>query len=169
MTIDCRDCLTTRDHAVLESILRRGVLDRPYARALRRKLANAQVVFTDDVDPDVATLNSRVAYSVEGRDDERVLSYGVSAGMPGAVLPVLSHRGLALLGVRKGGERIVQRLDGGEEKIQLHKVLYQPEAARRQRRKEGAAADRLPALLPHPRDPGPHQRLADDDPGPTAA
>src|SRR5690606_34061925 len=95
--------LTTKDLTILEVMLARCLgREDPMAPLLRRKIDSATVVFSDDVPPDVATLNSRVNFSVDGRSDSRILAQGVAGGSVGLYLPITSLRGLALLGLAEG-------------------------------------------------------------------
>ena len=67
MSMD-RCILTTKDFTILEVMLDRSLgRDDPLVPILRRKLNAATVVLRDDVPPTVATLSSRVSFSVAGR------------------------------------------------------------------------------------------------------
>ena len=69
--------LTTKDFTILE-VMRDRCLGRddPLAPILKRKIESALVVFREDVPENVATLSSRVTFSVDGRDpDTRVISH----------------------------------------------------------------------------------------------
>ena len=127
--------LTTKDYTILEVMLDRSLgRDDPMAGILRRKLEGARVVLSDDVPIAVATLSSRVMFSVGGRQPEtRVLSHDRMSSPVGLFLPITTARGLALLGLSEGQRFRLRGSDGAEEEILLEKVLYQPEAARRQR------------------------------------
>ena len=77
--------LTTKDFTILE-VMRDRCLGRddPLAPILKRKIESALVVFRDDVPVNVATLSSRVTFSVDGRDaDTRILSHDRMTGQPG--------------------------------------------------------------------------------------
>lgn len=168
--------LTTKDFTILE-VMRERCLGRedPLAPLLKRKIESALVMFHDDVRGDVATLNSRVTYSVNGRHSEtRVISHERMNNAPvGMFLPIATLRGLALLGLVAGQEFVLTKGDGTEDRIVLEKVQYQPEAARRERGSgRMAPAPRKPALrlvhevrtqLP------PVGTNGIDDPGPSAA
>jgi regulator of nucleoside diphosphate kinase len=143
--------LTTKDLTILEIMLERCLgRDDPLAPVLRRKMASATIVFRDDVPADVVTLNSRAMFSVDGLDsDTRVISHESSGSAVGLFLPVTSARGLTLIGMSEGQEARLCRHDGTEETILLEKVLYQPEAARREKAKnasEPSPVERRPAL-----------------------
>ncbi len=172
--------LTTKDFTILE-VMRDRCLGRedPLAPLLKRKLESAIVMFREDVPADVATLSSRVTYSVDGRDpDTRVLSHDAKASTVGMFLPISSVRGLALLGLTEGQVFDLTDEEGREVRVVLNTVHYQPEAARREKEAlaristapqgrpalrviQGAYHDR-PRLVPV--GPG-----GFDDPGPSAA
>ncbi|NLS07839.1 nucleoside-diphosphate kinase [Rhizobium sp. P32RR-XVIII] len=132
--------LTTRDFTLLEAIL-----DDPFVRdtrlmpVLRRKITTAIVMFRQDLPENVASLNSRVTYRIDGaRRDTRVLSDDRMTTAIGMLLPVTTLRGLALLGLAEGQEFVLTNVDGVEERILLETVHYQPERA--MRRKAAASA-----------------------------
>lgn len=125
--------LTTKDFTILEVMRdrRRGHED-PLAPILKRKLEAATIVFREDVPETVATLSSRVTYSVDGRTpDTRVISHDHLSMPMGMFLPITTRRGLALLGLSEGEEFVLQDGAGRQERILLQKVHFQPEAARR--------------------------------------
>lgn len=173
--------LTTKDFTILEVMRDRCLgTDDPLAPILDRKIGSAIVMFRDDVPANVATMSSRVTFSVNGRDgDTRVISHDRITAMVGLFLPVTTLRGLALLGLAEGGQFILTNGDGVEERIVLEKVHYQPEAARRGREVperpaaghasgtpplrliRGTLTDRAPLLAVSP--------TGFDDPGPSAA
>ena len=137
--------LTTKDFTILEVMLDRcqDPAD-PIGRLLRRKIEAATVVFRDDIPPTVATLSSRVTYRVNGREpDSRIISPDRMSSPIGLYLPVTTRLGLALLGLTEGQ---TFAFDGqeGEESVLLESVLYQPEAARRER--EAALRLATPAM-----------------------
>lgn len=171
--------LTTKDFTILE-IMRDRCLGRddPLAPLLREKLESALVVFRDDVPPNVATLSSRVAFSVDGRDpDTRVLSNGQASSPVGLFLSITTPRGLALLGLAEGEAFRLRKGDGVEERIVLEKVHYQPEAVKREKEeamdKRKSSMQGRPALrLIHNASserPMPVGADGFDDPGPSAA
>ncbi len=127
--------LTTKDLTILEVMLeRRFDPDDELAPLLRRKIAAARIVLRDDAPANLATLNSRVSFSVDEGDTEvRIISHDPMHAARGLFLPVSSRRGLALLGLSEGDAIGLPRADGEVETIRLIKVLYQPEASRRER------------------------------------
>lgn len=172
--------LTTKDFTILEVMHDRCLdCDDPLAPILKRKIEFAQVVFREDVPEDVATLSSRVTFSIDGRDpDTRVISHDRTASPVGMFLPITTPRGLALLGLAENQEFILTNSDGADERILLEKVQYQPEAAKREKEalaNLSAPPRRNPSLKlirnalydqPRPTSGGPD---GFDDPGPSAA
>lgn len=141
--------LTTKDFTILE-VMRDRCLGRedPLAPVLRRKLESATVMFREDVPVNVATLSSRVTFSVDGRDpDTRVLSHDRMTSPLGLFLPITNLRGLALLGLSEGQEFVLTDDESREVRVVLKTVHYQPEAAKRE--KEALA----PGSVPSPRKP----------------
>jgi regulator of nucleoside diphosphate kinase len=127
--------LTTKDFTIIE-VMRDRCLgqDDPLAPILKRKIGSTIVMFRDDVPDDVATMSSRVTFSVNGRDpDTRIISHDRMASTVGMFLPVTTLRGLALLGLSEGEHFVFTNSDGVEEQVLLEKVDYQPEAARREK------------------------------------
>lgn len=186
MTTNDRYMLTTKDFTILEVMLERCLgLDDPLGAMLRRKLAKAAVVFRDDVPLEVVTLNSRVAYRIDGGPAEtRIVAHDEMRGLVGLLLPLANPRGLALLGMAEGESDTILRADGTEETVTVQEVLYQPEAARRETKylaPRGPAPGQVgtPTLrVVHRSDAVPEQVRAKtvaaansgfDDPGPSAA
>lgn len=124
--------ITTKDFAMLEALYNRSPVTSGKWRALLyRKLDTASIVFSNEVLPKIATLNSRVCFRAgDGKTDIRVLSHERTALPVGALLPLTSLRGLALFGLREGQAITVSDDDGPSERILLEKIAYQPEAAR---------------------------------------
>lgn len=171
--------LTTKDFTILE-VMRDRCLGQGdvLAPILKRKIETAKVVFRDDVPANVATMSSRVTFSVDGRDpDTRVISHDRMTSAVGLFLPVTTVRGLALLGLAEGQAFVLTNSEGAEERIFLEKVQYQPEAALREKALAARTAPvrRRPALTLIHGSYDDRLRLmaaeADgfDDPGPSAA
>lgn len=172
--------LTTKDFTILE-VMRDRCLgqDDPLAPILKRKIEAATVMFREDIPVNVATLSSRVTFSVDGRDpDTRIISHDRMTSPIGMYLPITTARGLALLGLSEGQGFALRNGDGEEERIVLHEVHYQPEAARREKEaleRPGTPAFGKPSLrvirgafYDQPRlVPVAHDGF--DDPGPSAA
>ena len=172
MSMD-RCILTTKDFTILEVMLDRSLgRDDPLVPILRRKLDAATVVLRDDVPSTVATLSSRISFSVDGRPaDTRILSHD-RMNSPGVFLPITTARGLALLGLSEGQQFLLRGRGGAEEEVLLESVLYQPEAARRRQETTSQPEPRRKPMLTLVQGGG--QTRMDgaggfDDPGPSAA
>ncbi len=172
--------LTTKDFTILEAMA-----ENPLGRhdllvpIIRSKISKAIVVFRQDLPDGIASINSRVTFSVNGGEsDTRVLSTGQVTAPVGLFLPITTLRGLALLGLSEGQDIVLTNADGAEEWLMLHKVDYQPEASRRERQALGEEA-RVQQHKPLLRvvgggaSPARHPVLVSpdgyDDPGPSAA
>jgi regulator of nucleoside diphosphate kinase len=128
--------LTTKDYTILE-VMRERHLARTQTLSiiLDRKIASALVMFREDIPATVVTLSSRVAYRVnDGPTETRILTHGEMRGLVGMLLPITNPRGLVLLGLAEGQSMTIPSADGPET-LTVHEVLYQPEAARRERLK----------------------------------
>jgi regulator of nucleoside diphosphate kinase len=165
--LPCR--LTTKDYAVLETMLERS--REPcgaHATLLRRKLAGADIRLNEDIPADVVTINSRAAFRVNDAPAEtRIVAQAPIDGLVGMLLPVTTLRGLALLGLAEGESIMI-----GADKLSVVEVAYQPEAAHRE-----ALRLRMPRAKPVLRLVHSAPELAfgvgrldaSDDPGPSAA
>ncbi|KJS10177.1 MAG: hypothetical protein VR78_14560 [Hoeflea sp. BRH_c9] len=143
--------LTNIDFTILEFMRGRcrGAND-PLAPILKSKIDSALVMFHTDVPGNVATLYSRVSFSVDGRhQDTRVITRNHTDLPVGMALPVTNLRGLALLGLAEGQGFSVINSEGFEERIVLEKVLYHPKTSRRENETAKditASAPRKPVL-----------------------
>lgn len=126
-------CVTAKDFTILGNMIRRTPpYDDRLLRLLRRKLSMASVVLSEDIAPDVATVNSRVEYRIDGgRTEACVLVHDEGNASLGLALPISTLRGLALLGLSAGDSVPIERPDGRIETVSLENVAYQPEDARR--------------------------------------
>lgn len=128
--------LTAKDFTILETLLNRSAnRDDFFLRLLREKLSTVMVAFHEDLDPQVATINSRIDFTADGqRSNNQVLTYGGEDAYPDRCLPITSLRGLALLGLMQGETIVVECSGDRVETITLDAVLYQPEAEDRKNR-----------------------------------
>jgi len=180
-----RCCLTTKDGSILEAMLERRIASGDVILPLlRQKLAEATIVQVDEIDAGVVTLNSRVLFRFnDGETETRTLVQQENRGLVGLNLPITTPRGLSMLGMSEGQTVTVGRPAGGQESILIEKIVYQPEAARRQVAERIHASEepvKRPALrLVHSAASNVqplgetwkmrHSRHDDDDPGPSAA
>lgn len=128
--------ITQFDHdrlfALLDRLRRDGTVSPSTASAIEDELERAVIVASTDVPGDVVTMNSEV--DVFDLDSEQLMRIVVV--FPGAAVPakgkisVLAPLGLALLGARVGDE-ITWDVPGGVRRLEVRRILYQPEAAGR--------------------------------------
>ncbi len=170
MSTQSRCQVSARDFTILEVILERTSLhDEAFRRLLRRKLSMATVVFHEDVDPQVATINSQVEYSVDGGPpDTRILVHGDARVLPGRTLPVTTLHGLALVGLRVDDTIVIERADGISEEVRLCAVVRRPDAAPGTATASSKVVELRPRRKPADR-PTEGPSDLDDDPGPHAA
>lgn len=117
--------LTARDFGLLEEMLEDGATckDEAFLRLLRGKIAAATVVFTDDIDTQVATVNSRIEFRVNGGSPERRLLVCKDSGGRDNALSITTHWGLALLGLSPGEAIRIEGPDGAVARLQLERVM----------------------------------------------
>src|SRR4051812_47103458 len=98
------------------------------------ELSRADLVPSHEVPPDVVTLNSRVLFeeSATGRRREVQLVEPELSDWAKGRISVLAPVGVALLGLAVG-ETIVFPMPGGTRRLRVVAVLFQPEAAYRDR------------------------------------
>jgi regulator of nucleoside diphosphate kinase len=126
-----RPTLSVCDFTALERFARlRLRLTGPVYAALLSKLEQSRMLPVDAAVPDVASLGSRVVFSVDGGQAEaRVLVLPTQHSPAGWTLPVTTPRGLALLGHVPGTVVTAVRQGGAAESLRLLAVTYQPDAA----------------------------------------
>ncbi len=160
--------LTAKDVSVLEAMIERpeAMASPAIARLLRRKLASARVCIRDDIDPRVATINSRIQYAVGNNPAETcVLTHGGESALPGTALPISGLHGLALLGLMEGDAIAVDMDSGRTDVLRVVRIEHQPEAARRRFGRPRLAVVAGARGQSRQADDNPE----DDDPGPHAA
>ena len=179
--------LSTKDFTALETLLEHEAhREDAFLRLLRNKLSTATVMLQEDMGPDIATLDSRIDYVIDGRQsDSRILVLGRENALSRFSLPITTLRGLALLGLLAGDTVTVARPEGGVEELYLERVAFQPEADRKERLLDrpaaragqdgGSPSGGSVIAFPAWRKPAPAAAGGDgtppddDDPGPRAA
>ncbi|WP_322414421.1 nucleoside-diphosphate kinase [Mesorhizobium huakuii] len=173
--------LTSKDYTILEVMQERRPGGDTFSAILQRKISGAVVMFREEV-----TLSTRVAYRVnDGPAETRIVAHDEMRGLVGMLLPITNPRGLALLGLAEGQSMSIPTTDGGLETLTVHEVVYQPEAARRERLKlagnavsgswrQGGPVLRVVHRSDELRDKAVNKVMAAfdtgfDDPGPSAA
>ncbi|NLO39607.1 MAG: nucleoside diphosphate kinase regulator [Ruminiclostridium sp.] len=95
---------------------------------LENEIKRATVVTPEELPRDIVTMNSRVLLCLNGDDTEVSLVYPDDADWSEQKLSVFSPIGMAILGYREG-DTVQWEVPSGVTKIQILKILYQPEAA----------------------------------------
>jgi regulator of nucleoside diphosphate kinase len=99
---------------------------------LERELAHAIVVSPEKVPPSVVTMNSEVEVVDLQTDERRSLTvvFPSMAGIDVGRISVLAPLGTALIGSCEGAH-VAWQTPRGLRQLQVHRVVYQPEAAGR--------------------------------------
>lgn len=118
--------ITEIDKARLESLV---VLEEgPALVELEHELERAVVVQPQQVASTVVTMNSRALLQVDDEELEVALVYPEDANSSAGKHSVCSEIGAAILGYQEG-DAIDRRISDRTRRIEIRKVLYQPEAA----------------------------------------
>ena len=97
-------------------------------QSLEKEMERAAVVDSREVSGDIVTMNSKVLLSLNEEEMEVSLVYPKEADFLSNRLSVLSPIGTAILGY-SAGDQVTWDVPSGMARIQIKKVLYQPEAA----------------------------------------
>ncbi len=128
--------LTSKDFAILETMYdRRHTLTESVRQLLKHKLDNAVVMFCEDIDGKLVTLNTRLRYRVSDKPSQTaIVTQSPMDGMVGQCLSLDTERGLALLGLTETAEISLPRQESlAPDRLLVETILFQPEAARRER------------------------------------
>lgn len=130
MTITPAITVTERDHDRMQQLLDTELAHTlPGIDMLVRELDRATIVKSEEIGPDVVTMNSTVRFVEEGeyKAYELKLVYPHNAGQPGTV-SILAPVGSALLGLSVG-QMIRWQVPGGRDlQLRVVSVVNQPEA-----------------------------------------
>ncbi|AVO55605.1 bifunctional GNAT family N-acetyltransferase/nucleoside diphosphate kinase regulator [Ectopseudomonas mendocina] len=119
-------CITEIDKARLESLI---VLEQgPAVVELEHELERAIVVEPQQVARTVVTMNSRALLQLDDEAIEVALVYPEDADSSAGKHSVCSDIGAAILGYQEG-DTIDWKISDRTRRIEIRKVLYQPEAA----------------------------------------
>ncbi|MDD3653557.1 MAG: nucleoside diphosphate kinase regulator [Desulfotomaculaceae bacterium] len=101
-----------------------------YLRNLEQELSRAQVVPSEKIPRDAITMNSKVLLRELESGEEMIytLVYPADADLTKDKISVLAPVGTAILGFREG-DIIDWKVPDGLVKLEVKKILYQPEAA----------------------------------------
>ena len=116
--------------AIIESARMDSRVREDYLAALEGELSRARGVPTEEVPPDVITMNSVVRLRDLDSDEmeEMELVYPADADMAHNRISVLAPIGTAILGYRLG-DVIEWPVPAGLRRLRVEEVLYQPERA----------------------------------------
>lgn len=122
-------CVTEADKQELKKIID-DVIDYKNTeyKELDAKLAHAEVVGIDQLPADVITMNSKILLLQDGIEEEISLVYPHESDISKNMVSVLSPVGMTVLGYREG-DTVECRVPSGIIKVEVKKVLYQPESA----------------------------------------
>ena len=105
--------------------------DEEHIRDLEQELMRAQVMSEQTLPADVITMNTRVLLRLDGAEEEEVtVVYPQEADALSGRISVLSPIGTAILGYREG-DTIEWCVPSGTTRVEVVKVLFQPEAAQK--------------------------------------
>lgn len=104
--------------------------NKEYLKELEQELERANVVISERIPSDAITMNSKVLLKdlETGEETVYILVYPEDADLLEDKISVLAPVGTAILGYREG-DIIDWRIPDGVVKLQVEKILYQPEAA----------------------------------------
>lgn len=129
-----RICITEFDLERLRKLItdaqRTKYRGSDYLTRLRTELDRAKVVKTPEVTGDVVTMNSTVSMvDLEtGKEEVYTLVFPEDADAGQGKISILAPIGTAMLGYEVG-DVFEWEVPGGRRRLQVKKVLYQPEAA----------------------------------------
>lgn len=115
-------CLTTKDYALLESILP-GAERRPLLQWLiRAKMADARLVLPAYVEADIATTGRQLVYAVDGHAAERGAIVAPGHAARPEEVPLATFLGISLIGLKAGRRGPLLRADGSVGEVLLVRV-----------------------------------------------
>lgn len=124
--------ISTTDVERLELLLNSLPPDAfPGRERLETELARAEIVDSAEISPTVVTMNSKVRFKVTSSDEAFCLTlvYPKDADTSGEKISIFAPVGSALLGLSQGDEIEWPKPDGGQLRVQIEEVIYQPERA----------------------------------------
>jgi regulator of nucleoside diphosphate kinase len=118
-----------RLRAVIQAFRGGDDRDRPYLAALAAELERSVIMPSDEVPPDVITMNSRVRLRDGRQTWTMTLVFPENADPEDGRVSVMAPLGAAILGCRVG-QRVSFRVPNGQTRsCEILSILYQPEAA----------------------------------------
>ncbi len=105
-------------------------VNKIYVKELEAELKRAETVNPGDIPKNVITMNSKVLLLADGIEEEISLVYPDEADVEKNRISVLSPIGTAILGYAEG-DMLEWDVPSGKAKVEVKKVIYQPEADNR--------------------------------------
>lgn len=104
--------------------------NKTHLQKLEEELLKGQIVPSDEVPPDVITMNSRVKLQDLDSGDEMIytLVYPSDADTGQNRISILAPIGTALIGYRVG-DIVEWKVPSGVKRLKVEEILYQPEAS----------------------------------------
>jgi regulator of nucleoside diphosphate kinase len=102
-------------------------VNKKYIIELEAELKRAEIVSLGEIPANVITMNSKVLLSIDGMEEKVSLVYPDEADAAENRISVLSPVGTAILGYAEG-DALEWNVPDGTARIEVKKVLYQPEA-----------------------------------------
>jgi len=121
--------ITERDMERLQALIDiGGKKDAAYLERLEEELDRAKVVDPRDIPDDVVTMNSSILVKDLDTNEEKtfVLVFPGKVNMTENAISILAPVGTALIGYKEG-DVIDWEVPAGTKRIQIIKVIYQPE------------------------------------------
>jgi len=105
----------------------------PLARFLETVLDRAVVVTSEQIGPEVVTMNTRLSFRDDNSGQVRTVTVVYPGEEDSAIgrISVLTPVGSALIGLSAGQSVEWQTLDGRRKRLTVLEILYQPEAVGR--------------------------------------
>ena len=132
MSTKPRVVLSSRDADRLETLLA-SMPSSAFAgkKELEAELDRADIVESEDIPPDVVTMNSTVRFRVASSEEEFTLTlvYPKDMDDSGKTISILAPVGSAMLGLSQGDEIEWPKPGGGMLKVHIEEITYQPERA----------------------------------------
>lgn len=104
--------------------------NKAHMRELEQELLRAHVVPSNEIPPDVITMNSRVRLKDmdSGEETEYMVVYPSNADPDSNKISILAPVGTALIGYR-AGDIIEWKVPSGVKRLSVEEIVYQPEAS----------------------------------------
>jgi len=104
--------------------------NKAHLQKLEEELFKGQIVPSDEIPPDVITMNSRARLRDIDSGDEMIytLVYPNDADAGQNKISILAPIGTALIGYRVG-DTIEWKVPSGVRRLKIEEILYQPEAS----------------------------------------